>query len=332
MFMTENWGMLGHEWAVELLKGHLTRGAPRHAYLFTGPRGIGRRTLALRFAQAINAEAPPAPGEFDPHSKTSQQFERMQHPDLSLVQRQEGDRDIKIEAVRSLQKMLALSPYVARYRIALFLNFEEASNSAANALLKTLEEPANPVVLMLTAESAEVLLPTITSRCEVFRLRPPSMDLIAEGLQRDWHIPEKEARNLAHISGGRPGYALYLHQNPDILEQRTHWLDEQQKLLWSNRLARFSYAESLGKDKEDFQETLRVWLSYWRDVLMQAAGSKTPLMNLDRAEEIGTLAKRLKLSAIRNMVNALDRTLWQVRANVNTRLAAEVLLLDLPYI
>ena len=109
-------------------------------------------------------------------------------------------------------------------------------------------------------------------------------------------------------------------------------MDEQQKLLWSNRLARFSYAEGLGKDKEGFQETLKVWLSYWRDVLMQAEGSKTPLMNLDRAEEIGTLAKQLKPSTIRNVLNALDRTLWQVRTNVNTRLAAEVLLLDLPYI
>jgi len=330
--MTNNWGLLGHEWAVDLLKGHLLRGAPRHAYLFTGPRGIGRRTLALRFAQAINAEDPSTPGEFDPQSKTSQQFERMQHPDLSLVQRQEGDRDIKIDAIRALQKRLALSPYVAKYRIALFLNFEEANNNAANAMLKTLEEPANPVVLMLTAESVEVLLPTIASRCEVIRLRPVSIDLIFEGLQKEWGLSEGEARTLAHISDGRPGYALHLHRNPEILEQRTLWLDEQQKLLWSDRVARFSYAEGLGKDKESFQETLRVWLSYWRDVLMHESGSKMPLVNLDRGEEIGDLSKKLDAASIRNMVNAIERTLWQLRSNVNVRLAAEVLLLDLPYI
>ena len=83
--MNDNWGILGHEWAVDLLKGHISRGTPRHAYLFAGPRGVGRRTLALRFAQAINAENPSTPGDFDPQSKTSLQFERMQHPDLSLV-------------------------------------------------------------------------------------------------------------------------------------------------------------------------------------------------------------------------------------------------------
>lgn len=330
--VTMNWGILGHEWAVDLLKGHLSRGTPRHAYLFTGPRGVGRRTLALRFAQAINAENPPTLGEFDPQNKTSQQFERMQHPDLSLVQRQEGDRDIKIDAVRELQKRLALSPYIAKYRIALLLNFEEASNSAANALLKTLEEPANPVVLMLTAESAEVLLPTISSRCEVIRLRPVSLEIVAEGLHTGWNIPLEQARILAHISGGRPGYALYLHENPDLLEQRVLWLDDHQKLLWSRRVARFAYAEHLGNDKEGFQETMKVWLAYWRDVLMQSTQSRTPLTNLDRAEEIRTLSSRLDIGVIRRVVDSLDRTLWQLRANVNPRLAAEVLLLDLPYI
>jgi DNA polymerase-3 subunit delta' len=326
--MMTNWGMLGHEWAVDLLKGHLSRGAPRHAYLFTGPRGIGRRTLALRFAQAINAEHPPAIGDFDPQSKTSQQFERMQHPDLSLVQRQEGDRDVKIDAVRALQKTLALSPYIAKYRIALLLNFEEASISAANALLKTLEEPASPVVLMLTAESAEILLPTIASRCEVMRLRPISIEVVAEGLK----IPLEQARVLAHLSGGRPGYALYLHENPDLLEQRVLRLDDHQELLWSNRVARFAYAEGLGNDKEGFQETLKVWLSYWRDVLMQSTQSRMPLTNLDRAEEIKTLSGKLDIVLIQRVVDSIDRTLWQLRANVNARLAAEVLLLDLPYI
>lgn len=330
--MTDNWGMLGHEWAVDLLKGQLKRGTPRHAYLFTGPSGVGRRTLALRFAQAINAEEPPVPGEFDPQSRTSQQFERMQHPDLSLVQRQEGDRDVKIGAIRSLQQSLALSPYIAKYRIALLLNFEEASNSAANALLKTLEEPASPVVLMITAESAEVLLPTISSRCEVLRLRPVSLGLVAEGLQTRWGIPPEEARLLAHISGGRPGYALYLHRHPEVLEQRSSWLDDQQKLLWSNRVARFAYAESFWKNKEGFHSALQVWLSYWRDVLMQTTESATLLTNLDRGEEIKALSDQLDTSSARKMVSAIERTLRELRANVNVRLAAEVLILEMPYI
>jgi DNA polymerase-3 subunit delta' len=330
--MDTNWDILGHDWAVNLLKGHLRRGAPRHAYLFTGPDGVGRRTLALRYAQAINAENPPAPGEFDPQSRTSQRFENMQHPDLSIVQRQEGDRDIKIEAVRELQHTLSLSPFAAQYRIALLLNFDQASNSAANALLKTLEEPSPRVVLMLTAESAEVLLPTIASRCEIIRLRPVPLDIVAQGLSAKWDVPPDQAQLLAHISGGRPGYALHLFQNPELLAQRTTWLDDQQKLLWANRVARFAYAEKAAKDKEAFQETLQVWLSFWRDVMMQAGKCASPIANLDREEEIRALASRLSVDRASQVVSGIENTLAELRLNVNLRLAAEVTLLNMPYI
>jgi DNA polymerase-3 subunit delta' len=330
--MDTNWDILGHDWAVDLLKGHLRRGAPRHAYLFTGPDGVGRRTLALRFAQAINAEAPPAPGEFDPQSRASQQFENMQHPDLSIIQRQEGDRDIKIEAVRELQHTLSLSPFAAKYRIALLLDFDQASNSAANALLKTLEEPSPRVVLMLTAESAEVLLPTIASRCENIRLRPVALDIVTQGLSAKWDVPPDQAQLLAHISGGRPGYALHLFQSPDILEQRTTWLDDQQKLLWANRVARFAYAQKAAKDKDAFRQTLQVWLSFWRDVMMQAGKSASPIANLDREEEIRALASRLSVDRASLVVSGLENTLTELRQNVNLRLAAEVTLLKLPYI
>jgi DNA polymerase-3 subunit delta' len=328
----ENWGMIGHEWAVELLKGHLRRGAPRHAYLFTGPRNVGRRTLALRFAQAINAEAPTAPGEYDPDTRTSLQFEGMQHPDLSIIERQEGDKDIKIEAIRELQQSLALTPYSAKYRIALLLNFEDANPNSANALLKTLEEPNRRVVIIMTAESAEVLLPTISSRCEIVRLRPVPLDDVAAGLQTRWDIPSGQAKLLAHLSNGRPGYAVKLDQEPEHLALRVAWLDEQRQLISDGRVARFKYAADISKDKEQFREVLQVWLSYWRDMLMYTARADTPIINLDRVEEIGDLSVHLDVDAARSTLAAIENTIGLLQTNVNLRLAAENLLLELPYI
>jgi len=322
-----NWNLLGHEWAVKLLQNHLHSDRLRHAYLLTGPQGIGRRTLALRFTQALYA----SDHLYYPENRVSQQVANMQHPDLSVVTRQEGDRDIKIEAVRDLQHSLALSPYTAPYRVALLLNFEEANDNAANALLKTLEEPADRVILLVTAESTESLLPTIVSRCEVLRLRPMGMEALTEGLTGRGISPE-QAKFLAHASGGKPGYALHLANNPEILEQRGEWLTDLQKLIYANRVERFAYAEQLGKDKEGFVQLMLVWLAYWRDVLLTASGSHAPLTNQDRVEEIQTLAGKLNLQTAKDVVVALEDKLGEIRANVNVRLAAEALMLKIPFV
>src|SRR5574342_647685 len=135
------WDLLGHEWAARLLTEHIAGGRLRHAYLFTGPRGVGRRTLALRLAQAVNCLQPPAPGVPCGACSACVRMERMQHPDLAVIQAETEGGVLKVEGVRDLQHSLSLAPYEARYRIALLLRFEEANPSAANALLKTLEEP-----------------------------------------------------------------------------------------------------------------------------------------------------------------------------------------------
>ncbi len=326
--MNDNWDLLGHQWAVQLLKNHLAEDRLRHAYLFTGPSGVGRRTLALRFAQVLNDPD----RQYQPESRTSQQIAQMQHPDLSIVRRQEGDRDIKIDAIRELQHSVSLSPYMAAYRVALLLDFDEANDNAANALLKTLEEPPGRVVLLVTAESPESLLPTIVSRCEVLRLRPMPIDQLAQGLEQTYQMEPEQARLLAHIANGKPGYALHLAQNPEIIEQRQAWLDEHWQLLGGSRVTRFAYAEKLSKDRDEFFQSMLVWLSFWRDVLLKAAHSSAALTNPDRESEIEQLGASVSLEAARKVVMALEQKLGELRANANARLAAEALMLHFPYV
>lgn len=326
-----NWNLLGHEWAVSLLKEHIVQEQVRHAYLLTGPQGVGRRTLALRFAQALNCLQPPEPGEFCGQCRACVQFERAQHPDLALVQAEQQGGILRVDQVRDLQRSLSLAPYQARYRVALLLRFEEANANAMNALLKTLEEPAPQVLLLLTAESAESLLPTIVSRCEVLRLRPLPVDQVDRGLQEHWGLAADQAQLLAHISAGRPGFAVQLFQQPDRLEQRHAWLDVQMQMLAAGKVERFAYAESLAKDKDIFRQVLMVWLAFWRDVMLAAAGASTPFSNPDHRAEIQELAERCGLYTARRMVTALERTQVLLDRNINARLAAEVLMLDLPH-
>jgi DNA polymerase-3 subunit delta' len=325
-----NWELLGHEWAVGQLKEQIVQDRLRHAYLFTGPQGIGRRTLALRLAQALNCPQPTRPGEPCRTCNTCQQIERMQHPDLAIVQAEQRGGALKVDQIRQLQRSLSLSPYAARYRVAVFLHFEEANQSAANALLKTLEEPPAQVILVVTAESAESLLPTIVSRCEVLRLRLLPLDRVIQWLQTTCGLPPEQALLLAHISGGRPGYALRLHQEPDLLQRRQAWLDDFSRLLSASRVERFAYAETLARDKDGLRQALFTWLSLWRDVLLKSAGSAAPVANLDRVEEIESLATRVGVEAAHRFAAGLENTLNLVEGNVNPRLATEVLLLDLP--
>lgn len=324
------WGIIGHEWAVHILAEHVALRRERHAYLFTGPSGIGRRTLALRFAQSLNCLEPPNPGQPCLSCKACRRIEQMNHPDLALVRAEHEGEILKIDQMRELQHTLSLTPYEARYRVALILRFEEAHISAANSMLKTLEEPPEHVVVMLTANSAENLLPTIVSRCEVLRLRTLSMDETTRGLQAIKGMPGETAERLAHISDGRPGYAIRLFEQPKLLEQRQTCLNELIQILAATRRDRFALARILIEDKDRLREELQVWLTFWRDVLIVTSGLSGSITNLDYSAQIQNLAVATDIHKAKFQVNAVEHTIDYIDRNVNARQAVEVLLMDFP--
>ena len=322
--------MIGHEWAVQLLKQHVIQETQRQAYLITGPESVGRRTLAIRFAQAVNCPQPIEQGMPCLDCPTCGQIERMVHPDLTVVEADRVGGQLKVDQIRGLQHGLSLTPYDAKYRIAILLRFEEANRQAANALLKTLEEPPPQVILMLTAESTDQLLPTIVSRCEVIRLRPISSGVIKEGLQTNWQVPSAEANLLTHLSSGRPGYTFQLYQNPGKLSLRRTWLDELFNLLSANRVERFEYAESMAKDAKTLPEKLKIWQAFWRDVMLRSSNRSSQITNIDYQEIVDQLANNLGQKKAHNLVVAVEQIFDHLDHNVNPRLALEVFMLDLP--
>ncbi len=335
--MADNWNLLGHEWAVDMLRQHAAHDEIRHAYLFCGPPGLGRRTLALRLAQALNCTKPLAPGVPCGLCRDCKQIEAMQHPDMNVIQAVDGDNQpkeggtLKVDQIREVQRSLSLKPYQSKYRVALFLRFQEANDNAANALLKTLEEAPAHAILLLTADTPEQLLPTIISRCEILRLRPLPIEAVESDLIYRG-VDEERARLLAHISGGRPGYARRLVDDVTLLEKRDERLNDLQSLLPAARVEKFSYADKLSKDKDAMRQAIIIWLTYWRDVMLRVAGAETPLINVDRNMEIEFLAGRLTLSTARRVVSDLENALEKMDRNVNSRLLAEVLLMDWPYL
>ena len=325
------WEIFGHDWAVQMLQQHVAHQTLRHAYLLTGPAGVGRRTLALRLTQALNCPSPVAPGVPCRNCRVCKQIEAGQNIDLMVIQAEAEGGTLKVEQIREVQKFLSLKPYQSPYKTIIFLRFQEANANAQNALLKTLEEAPSYALLLLTADNAEQLLPTIVSRCEILRLRPLMVDavnefLLSRGLDAD------QSRLLAHLSGGRPGYALRLAADKKALDFRMEKLDDLKRLLSAKRRERFNYAEKLAKDKEQFRQTLLIWLSYWRDVLLKTSGAQAALINTDRTDEIESLAWQVDLPLARRVAEGLEKSIERLEKNVNARLLAEVMLLDWPRI
>jgi DNA polymerase-3 subunit delta' len=255
----------------------------------------------------------------------------MHHPDLTLIKAETTGGTIKVDQIRELTRVLSLTPFSAKYRLALIIRFEDANQNAANALLKTLEEPPSHVVIILTSESSERLMPTVVSRCELIRLTPVPTDKIHQRLMTDGKMSKDKAELIANLSNGCPGYALSLQQEPSILDLRDMCLEDINQLLSLQYVDRFAYAEKMAKDKINARTTLIVWLSFWRDVMLFAGNNQEIPVNLDWAKEATRLSNQLSLLEAKDLVLSTQRAIDLIERNINPRLILEAFMLDLPY-
>jgi DNA polymerase-3 subunit delta' len=329
-----SWELIGHDWAVKLLKHHIEDQRTRHAYLFIGPESVGKRTLASRFAQALSCERADPLGEICGECRACRLVSEGTFPDLEVLA---PDPTIQVDDVRALQRRLALAPYEGPWRIALLENFHNASISASNAMLKTLEEPPDQVVLLLTALAQELLLPTVVSRCEVIPLRGVSLSTITRTLE-DRAVESERAQMLATLSEGRPGRAIRWESDPDLLERRAEALDQLRDAIGMDIGGRFALAERIvGRGKIAIQRrrvrtTLEAWLSIWRDLLYRGYQAEVQFRNPDQLTSFESVAQPVAPADRYGVVKAISTTLAAVDSNANLRLAMEALMLDLPVV
>lgn len=341
-----NWGLVGHDWVVRALAQSIASERVAHAYLFTGPHGIGKTTLARTLAQAWQCPHTSRPcGE----CSTCQRIARDRHPDVQIVEgvpigykfdekslpppprANESERRIlRIDQIRALQHDVARAPFEGRWKIVILRRFEEANEEAANAFLKTLEEPPRHTRLILTARDASLLLPTIVSRCQVFALRPLPLAQIETLLSKRYQATPEQARVLARVSAGRLGWAIRALEQRALLAARTHYLDELNAALMEGRAERLLRAEALAQHSETLPDLLETWLGWWRDVLWLQHGDDSRITNVDRYAVLREHAQRFTMEQVQRTLQAVRTTARYVTQNVNVRLALEVLLLNLP--
>ncbi|MDE2860246.1 MAG: DNA polymerase III subunit delta' [Chloroflexota bacterium] len=331
------WRIAGHDEAVTLLSRSLEKEKLSHAYLFAGPPRVGKATLAMILAQGVNCLADT--GE-RPCGECSQclRIAAGQHPDVQVVDLASAQsptrREIGIDQVREVQRAAALKPFEGRRRVFIFPDAPSLSTEASNALLKLLEEPPDSVLLLLLTTQADAILPTIRSRCQLVELGRLPVEAIAEELTRSRGVAQDEAESLARLSGGSIGWAMEASARPEVLQEYTEELERVAALLGEGLEGRFAWAEETAslyaRDRERALLRLRTALGWWRDLLALKEGGDALVSNTPALESMRRHAGWVASSQAVEAVGRIREAISHLEANVNPRLALEVMVLGLP--
>ncbi len=332
--MSPAWPIVGHEAAVELLARGARAGRVANAYLIAGPMAIGKHALSRAFAQSLNCTEPNAPCGV---CRTCRLIGDDRHPDVRTMQMPADKREIGIDQVRGLQHEASLRPYEASWKVHIIRDAEYLSEEAANALLKTLEEPPARVTVVLTASSPESMLATIVSRCLLISLHPLPLGQVETHLRDSLGVGADQARLLARLSAGHVGWAISAARDPQILESRASLVDRLITLSGGSRVERLAFGAEYGArytkdvaEREAVHAMLDLWSGWWRDVLLTSTGCRDRVQNADRVDSLERAAGRVAPAQVRGFLQELSVASARLRQNVNPRLTLEVLALSAP--
>jgi DNA polymerase-3 subunit delta' len=324
------WNIIGHEAAIGLLDNSLKNDRLSHAYLFTGPAGVGKMTLAVNLAQALNCESDDRPcGDCN----SCKRIMESKHADVQVIDLA-GRSEISIDQIRELERYASLKPFEGKCRVFIIDNSELMSSEAANCLLKTLEEPPPFVYFILMSSNEKALLSTILSRCQKLELRPVALSEIELALTERYEASPEHARVLARLSSGCMGWTIRASIDPDILSNRSEQLRTLVDIAKADRLDRFSHSADISgqfsRNRAEVQKLLSLWISWWRDLLLIKSGCRDIITNIDHEEALFHEEACYDIIDISDFILSLILTGTLLKNNANPRLALDVLMMSMP--
>lgn len=299
--------VIGQSQAFEILSGNIARGRIAHAYLFEGEKGIGKYLSARQFAKMLNclnnADSDDGLDSCD-RCRSCVKIDKKTHPDVLEIQVEDGGQ-IKVDTIRGLEEFLSLKPFEGKWKIVLIDDADLMNVYAANAFLKTLEEPPEQSVIVLVTNKAQAMLETIISRCRRVHFTPLPYEEFKQLLDL-----EDKAGLMSRLTGGRPGLAMgeiYLKERDKAFEQFQYLLSIGSESLW------------------DTPEAIEAWLEwavlFFRDiaVLYTSAGVEL-LINTDLESELRKIGSKTNLKNVLALAEEMLRLKKLIRFNLNKQL------------
>ncbi len=334
------WDVVGQTRALSLLQRSLETESLAHAYLLVGPAHVGKMTLALKLAEAVNCEgAEPPCGE----CASCQRIADGKHADIQVIDLGSANGDsaesesrvkISVEQIEQMQHSASLPPFEGRCKVFILDGAELLSVGAANRLLKTLEEPMGNAVFMLLTVNDKLLPATIVSRCQRVELAPLGTAETEAALTNRWGIESEKAKLLSRLANGCLGWAVSAARDEQLLQQRVETLDKLLDITDAGYEQRFQYVAQLAsrfnQNRRAVREILDLWLDWWRDLLLVKVGCSNAITNVDRSVQLAMVAADYTLDQIRVFIDNIRAAGEHLQLNANPQLALEVLMLSVP--
>lgn len=328
------WPIIGHKNIVHFLEKSILNHNLSHAYLFTGPKHLGKKKMTELFIANILCQETKRPCGQCPHCR---QLKSGFHPDIFIIKREPDKsgkikKNIGIEQIRSLKENLTASSFLNSYKFAIIAEAEHLSEGASNALLKTLEEPEKKTILILIANDSDKILPTIRSRCQIIQFLPATKKEIADYFL-NFSAKSNLSQTLANLSQGRPGIAIKFFNKQDLLERHNQQTELFLDLINQNLVEKFKAISEIINFKNEsdnnilvLEDLLNKWTLALRDIILIKNRTAQFVANQPLLKKMENI-KFNQRSAI-DWLSAIDRAKNNLRQNINPKLILENLVLN----
>lgn len=320
--------VVGHKSIIKYIQNAAREDKVSHAYIINGDRGSGKKMLSKLFAMTLLCERSDQEPCNECHSCI--QAESGNHPDIIMVSH-EKPNSIGVDDIREqVNNTIDIKPYKGPYKIYIIPQADMMTAQAQNALLKTIEEPPSYAVIMLLTENADMLLPTINSRCVMLKLRNIKDVLIRKYLMERLKVPDYKADICTAFAQGNMGRAIMLAESEhfnEIREEALHLLQHIHDMELSEVTEAVSRVSEYKIEITDYLDIIMIW---YRDVLLYKATLDTEKVVLkDQIKYMKEQARKSSYEGIELILEGLEKAKARLRANVNFELVMELLFLTI---